>query len=325
MNELLAAGAACAVGILFCALFSGAETGAYRLNRTRHRLALDAGLGRARQVDRLMRDLTSFVTLCLIGTNLASTLVSFSATLACTHLALGAPELVSTVTVGPLLFILGELAPKELFRRYPSRLLYATSPLLTIAGALFAPATRALGLLTTLLRILGLTTEDGSTLEAEERLRQAIAAGAEEGSVTSYQTLLVQNIFSLRGRTVRHAMVPLARVDALEAGQALESARALVRQSGHTRYPVYRNEREAVIGFVDRFDLVFEERPGLTIRNYIQEVIRLAPQERVAEALVRLRRERAHIALVEGPDGRALGIITLKDLVEEITGELKDL
>ena len=78
------------------------------------------------------------------------------------------------------------------------------------------------------------------------------------------------------------------------------------------------------MGVVDLYDLLLEERPGLTIRNYIKAPIFVSPYEKVAGALVRLRRARVSLAVVT-KDDEALGIVTIKDLVEEITGELQDL
>ena len=324
MSPLSLAITLCVIGFVLSAIYSGAETGAYRFNRTRHRLALSQAERSATSLESLVRDLTGFVVVCLIGTNLANTLVSFSATLGLESLGVQAPELVSTVTVGPLLFIMGELAPKELFRRHPDRLLYASLPLLRLSSVVFRPAVRALSVVSHALRVLGLKTEDGRNLAGEERLRQAIASGAEGGTLTAYQTTLARNIFRLRQNTVRSAMTPLARADCLERSTAIEEARAFVSATGRGRYPVYVDRRSEVVGLLSLYDLLFEERPGLTIRNYVQPALYVGPDEKVAEALVRLRRARTHMAIVsEGR--RAIGIITMKDLVEEITGELQDL
>lgn len=312
------------VGIFFSAVFSGAETGAYQYNRTRMRLALAAGSRPARLLHHLTSDLTAFVVVCLIGTNLANNLVSFASTLAVQQLGFGAPELIATLCVAPVLFILGELAPKELFRRQPTRFLYVVAPLLALAAVLFRPLGWALSGVTALLRLLGLRGDEGASLQAEERVRQAIAAGAEGGTLTAYQTTLARNIFSLRARTVRTAMTPLARVDALEVSSELDRAREVARQSGRRRLPVYKVQEDAVVGVLDVYELLFAERPGLTIRNYVEPALEVGPNEKVAEALVRLRRARQNLAVVV-ERGKALGVITLKDLVEEITGELADL
>ncbi len=323
MSLLAAALLLLALGFLFSALFSGAETGAYTFNRTRHRLRVADRDRRARLVERLTRDLTGFVVICLIGTNLANTLVSYASTVALEQVGVSAAELVATLAIGPLLFIVGELAPKELYRRHPDRLLYATAPVVATARLLLWPAVAALALFTRALR-RGLESDARADGAAEERLRQLIIAGGADGTVTDYQATLAQNIFSLRTRRVRHVMVPLGKVRMFEAAQGLEEARAEAREHGHGRYPVYRHRPEQVVGVVDAYELEFDEHPGVTIRNYVAPALTIDPEEKVAEALVRLRRARARLAVVTRAD-RALGIVTAKDLVEEITGELQDL
>ncbi|MGE0706632.1 MAG: CNNM domain-containing protein [Planctomycetota bacterium] len=313
------------LGVFCSAVFSGAETGAYQFNRTRLRLALAEGSRPARMLERMTGDLTTFVVVCLIGTNLANAFVSFASTLAIEHLGYGAPELIATVAVAPFLFVLGELAPKELFRRQPDRFLYVVAPLVSVAAFLFRPLAWVLSGVTALLRLLGLRGEEGGTLGGDERLRQAIAAGAEGGTLTQYQATLARNIFSLRTRAVRHAMVRLENVDMLDVASDLEEARAYARRTGRRRLPVFEQKRARVIGVVDLYELLFEERPGAALREYVDPALVVPPQERVAEALVHLRRARTPLAVVTEASGAAVGVITLKDLVEEITGELADL
>jgi len=314
----------CLVGVMGSALFSGVETGAYRFNRTRHRIRVAEERRAARLVSALTGDMTSFVIVCLIGTNLFNVLVSFATTSFLEAHALSNPELVATLTVAPLLFLLGEVAPKELFRRHPNRLLYAFAPPVAVFAFLVRPVTWLLRQVTRVLQLFGLESDDdGRALLARQRLRQAIAAGAAGGTLTEYQERLAGNIFSLHSRTIAHAMVPLAELDALEVSTEIEEARAQVRAGGRTRYPVYRNTPETMIGVVSLFDLLFEERPGLTVRNYVEEVLRVGPDAGVAQVMLRMRQGRSKLAIVER-DGKALGIVTLKDLVEEITGELAD-
>jgi putative hemolysin len=323
MSGLALAAVLCVLGILLSGLFSGAETGAYQFNRTRHSLALAEGRRRAKLVEALTGDVTGFLVVCLVGTNLANSLVSYSATLAFTELEVFTPEFMATLIVGPVLFIFGEFAPKELFRRNADRLLYASAPLLRLAAFLLRPMTWAFGLLTTLVAVLGRQPGDGGE-SGQQRLRQAIGAALEGGTLTAYQATLARNIFSMRSRRVRHAMIPLAQVDVLAAGTTVSDAREIIRDSPRGRYPVYGEDRRQVVGIVDLYDLLFGELDA-TVSEFTRAALAVAPTEKVAEALVRMRRKRVTLAVVVGHDGVALGIITLKDLVEEITGELHDL
>jgi CBS domain containing-hemolysin-like protein len=305
--------------------FSGAETGAYSLNRARHRLRVADGLRRALLVDVLTRDMAMYVAVILIGNNIANSAISITGTLVCEQLQLPHPELWSTALLVPLVFVSCELVPKELFRRHADGLTYQVAPFIAVCAWLFAPATWALRALHRLLAALGVETEDsGGRLQAQERLRTAIAASREEGALTAYQATLAANVFALHARTVRQVMVPLPKADGLEAGTGLEEARERVRLAGRTRLPVHRDRPENVVGVLTSWDLLFEERPGLTVRNYIEPAFSLPPEEKVSTALLRMRQARAKLAIVREGE-RALGLVTMKDLVEEITGELRDL
>jgi putative hemolysin len=117
-------------------------------------------------------------------------------------------------------------------------------------------------------------------------------------------------------------MIPLERVDCLDGSLALGTARGAVSQVTRGRYPVFRERRDQVVGVVDLYDVIFAEGEG-KVGDFAREVLTVSPGEKVAEALMRMRRARENLAVV-AEDGRALGIITLKDVVEEITGELQD-
>lgn len=325
MSLLLLALGLLLVSLFASLIFSGSETGAYCLNRARHRLRVAEGLRRALLVDALTRDMTGYVAVLLIGNNIANSTTSITATLLCEQLQLPHPELIATLVLVPLVFVACELVPKELFRRHADSLTYRVAPFIAVCAWLFAPAGWLLRGVHALLAALGLeTAESGGRLQAQERVRAAITASREGGALTAYQATMAHNVFALHARTVRQVMVPLTKVVGLEAGTGLDEARQRVRMAGRTRLPVHRDRPENVVGVLSSWDLLFEERPGLTVRNYIEPAFALPPGEKVATALLRMRQARAKLAIVREGE-RALGLVTMKDLVEEITGELRDL
>ena len=325
MSALLLALALLALGLAASFCFSGSETGTYCLNRARHRLRVDEGVRRALLFDVLTRDMAGLVAVILIGNNIANATISVTLTMLGERLQLARPDVLATVVAVPLLFVGCELLPKELFRRHADTLTYRVAPFIAVCAWLFAPAAYALRGVHRLLARLGLEgSQSEQRLQAQERLRAAIAAAREGGELTAYQATLARNVFALHARTVGQVMVPLAKVIGLEAGTSIERARELVRSDTHTRHPVHRDRADRVVGILSAWDLLFEERPGLTIRNYVEPAFTVAPEERVATALLKMRRARAKMAVVQAGE-RALGIVTLKDLVEEITGELRDL
>lgn len=315
-----------AVGLLLLALASSVETGSYALNRARLRLDVAEGSRRARLLARLVSDLPSLLTAVLVSRAAAHALVSFAATLLLARVVPYQHELLAAVLVAPVVFVLGELAPKELARRHADGLMRGAAPAITALELVLAPITRALNLVVRLLRALGLAErkEDERALAAEE-LRLTIQASTDEGVLTDFQASLARNILSLRHRKVRAAMVPLERVKALDAATPIGQAREVARTCGVSRLLVYRGKPEEAIGVVNVYDVFLEGRSDQTIDALVRPAPRLSPTDRVEDALLRLRLAREKLAIVAPPGEKAVGIVTLKDLCEEITGELDDL
>jgi CBS domain containing-hemolysin-like protein len=160
---------------------------------------------------------------------------------------------------------------------------------------------------------------------AAEELRLTIQASTEEGVLTNFQATLARNILSLRHRKVSAAMVPLAKSKGLEAGTPLPRARELAAKLDVARIVVYRGRPDEAIGAASVYDIFLEPDDSKTLEALVRPVPRISPHDRVEDALLRLRLAREKLAIVAPPGERAVGIVTLKDLCEEITGELDDL
>jgi putative hemolysin len=315
-----------ALGLLLLAFASGVETGAYALNRARLRLGVAEGNRRAQLLAKLAADLPSLLAAVVVSRTAAHALVSFAATLLFARVLADHAEFAAALTVAPLAFVLGELAPKELSRRHADGLMAAAAPTLAIFEIVLAPITAALSLVRRGLREIGLAEkkEDERALAAEE-LRLTIQASTEEGVLTAFQASLARNILTLRHRLVSAAMVPLSRVKAVEAATPLPRAREIAAECGCSRLLVFRERLEDAIGAVSVYDLFLETQETKTIDALVRPAPRISPADRVEDALLRLRLAREKLAIVARPGEKTLGIVTLKDLCEEITGELDDL
>lgn len=318
---------ALAVAGLACVAFAaGVETGAYALNRARLQLGIATGDWRSRLLGRLLGDLPSLLAAVLVGRAAAHAVVSFAVTLLLERSVPYAAELVAAVVVAPVVFVAGELTPKELFRRHADTFMRVAAPLLAVVGAAFSPLTRLFGLVPRALARFGIAErkEDERSLAAEE-LRLTIQASAEEGVLTNFQAALARNILSLKHRLVANAMVPLTRSHGVEVGTLVEDARRIAARAGRSRLYVYRGVPEEAIGAVALYDLFLDGKAGSTVEALTRPVPRFRPRDRVEDALLRLRIARETLAIVADERGRAIGIVTLKDLCEEITGELDEL
>jgi CBS domain containing-hemolysin-like protein len=320
-----------ALGIAVAATANGCETGLYRLNRIRLRVRAQRGSGAARILLDLLRDLRGMIIVCLIGYDGGT----YLATVVVTTLVAGSGwvesdtgvEVLATAVLTPVFFVFTDVTPKNLFTIEADRLMYPLArPLrwayraLKLVGVL--PALR--GVSTLVLRVLrGRGKREGNPFTPRERLRAVIREGVAEGVISGYQDELVGKVLGLREQPVGGVMIEMSRVAAVPVNVGRDRFLRQLRRHNFTRMPVYENHRGNVVGIVRITDVLAAGEADFDLASLMtRDVVRLKPDATVSAAMFRLRKARAPMAIVEDAHGRAAGIVTLKDLVEEIVGEL---
>lgn len=137
---------------------------------------------------------------------------------------------------------------------------------------------------------------------------------------------LLANILSLRAKTVADVMVPRADIVGIAIDTPLEETVKLIQHEAHSRYPVYRESLDDVIGMVHIKDVLAYWGSGrrFHLRDVLRRVSFVAPTMPVSDMLLDMRRQRVHMALVVDEFGGTDGLLTIEDLVEEIVGEIED-
>lgn len=172
---------------------------------------------------------------------------------------------------------------------------------------------------------------DGSLRRSIEEL---IAEGAEpspsEGKdrpeLDRQERALIENVLHLRGKTVDDVMIPRADIVAMPDDMTLEAALDLTRREGHSRYPVFRDQLDNIVGVVHVKDLfAFVDRPAdFRLETIQREPLLVAPQVPVLDLLLQMRNLRTHLALVVDEYGGIDGLVSFEDLVETIVGDIAD-
>jgi magnesium and cobalt transporter len=167
--------------------------------------------------------------------------------------------------------------------------------------------------------------------ERNEAVREAIEELIEETPesdtpISEDQRVLLANILKLRDKTVRDVMVPRVDIIGISANTPLDEVVRLIQAEAHSRYPVYRESLDDVIGMVHIKDvLVYWGTPKkFNLRDILRRVVFVAPTLPVLDMLLDMRRSRTHMALVVDEFGGTDGLLTIEDLVEEIVGEIED-
>ncbi len=305
-------------GIVLAGYFSGVETGAYVLNKLRLRMRVEEGNTAARILEKLLREPQVFIVALLIGTNASIYLATVAMAQIGALRGWRHPNAAATLVLAPVLLVFAEAAPKNIFRRN------ATPLLLKAARAtmwILLPVWPVARVLTRLISVRGRrATNWGEHFFSRQRLKFLFIESAEEGVLTPYQNIIAHNILSLRDLQVKSVMIPIARVVAVPEGAGKEHVLQLVKRYKYSRFPVCRGHKREVVGIFNVLDLLGEGE--FSLERYLRKAPTLSPWDTVGSALFGLRQAKQPMGIVADNAGRALGLVTVKDLVEEIVGEL---
>lgn len=303
--------------------YSGCETGLYSLSRARLEVEARHGGRSARVLLALVRRDSWVLITMLIGTTLGLELATWvlDHQLKLWGFGPGGRQTILALGLTPFAFYFGEALPKELYRRRPHRLMGSCAPGILASLAIFSPLVLLLRGMTLLVeRLSGVVGQRVGVGPQRANLISVLDEGAGSGEITPHAVELARNALALQSIPVSRAMVPWKEVQFLDAGASEEDLRRVVEATSHTRLPVCA--AGVVSGYLHQLD-VLAERPAGPVLAHRRPVPHLDPELSVHRALLRLRIAGGRLAVV-GPPEAPLGLVTLKDLLEEISGDLGD-
>jgi CBS domain containing-hemolysin-like protein len=308
-----------AIGLFLSAFFSGSETGFYRA--TRLRLMLDAlgGDWIGRGLLWLTNRPSLFVATTLVGNNLANYVTSLAIVMGTQILAGNVPtaELIAPLVLAPVLFIYGELLPKDLFLQAPNRLLRLGGPLFLVCLVLFFPVSLVLwGLNKVLQRLVGQAPEQIRVTLARRELRRFLEEGHEAGILRPSQRELAQGIFAVANLPVSEFATPLEHLPRARSDMTKQDVLRLARSYRLATVPVESADSPAeLIGCLRVIELGLSNVDAVApIRNLL-EISAETPQ---IEALMQMQSEDADLARVTNQQGETVGVITAARLREPL-------
>lgn len=175
--------------------------------------------------------------------------------------------------------------------------------------------------------------------EAEPSLRESIAELVQEAeaappadtpppaaALDREERLLITNVLRLRDTTAADVMIPRADIAALALDMGLEEVLEVIGREGHSRFPVYRDQLDDIVGMVHIKDIYRTMREGsaFSLEKILRRPLLVAPQIPVLDLLLQMRQSRTHLALVVDEYGGIDGLLTIEDLIETIVGDIAD-
>lgn len=307
------------IGILLSAFFSGSETGFYRV--TRVRLVLDALSGNtlARWLLWLTNNPALFVATTLVGNNLANYIATIGIVLLAANYFGGGSyfvEVAAPILFSPLVFVYGELLPKNLFFHSPNRLLRLGGIPFLFFTAMFLPLSMLLWLLGRLLEIVvGQSPENVQATLARKELQQVIREGHEVGLLLPSQSNLAQRLFRVAGQSVMDFAIPAGRVSSVQLGSPTKDALHLARRNRVSSIAITEAESEKLTGYVRVIDLYLDQRQYV---DSARPLLEIKQSETYSGALIQMQSTNESMAHVVDEEGETIGLLSASSLADPL-------
>lgn len=315
------------IGLLaLSAFFSSSETAMMSVNKIRVRNLAEAGLSSAQILSKVLDNQAKMLSAILIGNNIvnisASSLMTVLVTQAFGDKFVGLATGILTL----LVLIFGEITPKTTATLYSETIaLRFAKPIYLIMQVLtpviFIVDKLALGVL------LFLHIDPNKKQEAitEDELRTIVEVSHEEGVIESDEKKMIYNVFDFGDSVAKDIMVPRIDMTFIDVNAEYDEVVEIFRQEKYTRYPVFEETTDNVIGIINIKDLLLiEHEKKFCLRDYLREPLYTYEYKKTAELMVELRKTQNNIAIVLDEYGATAGLITLEDMLEEIVGEIRD-
>jgi Mg2+/Co2+ transporter CorB len=321
------------VGLLILsAFFSGSETALTATSRARMHALEEDGNRRARIVNRLLLARERLIGALLLGNNLVNIAASALATGLFLSLFGEAGVFYATVVMTVVVVLFSEVLPKTYAILNADRLALAVAPLLKVLVAVLAPITAAMQFLVRhTLRLFGaFISDDADVLAAHEEIRGAIELHHKEGGVVKLTRDMLGGVLDLRELTVSDIMVHRTNMDAIDVELPTEQIVDAALKSSHTRLPLWRGEREEIVGILHAKQLLRALRDTrgdlgkLDIMSLAASPWFVPDTTTLKDQLNAFLRHKAHFAIVVDEYGEVMGLVTLEDIIEEIVGDITD-
>ena len=313
--------------ILIClsAFFSSAETSMTTVNKIRIQSLAEQGDKRASILLTVIEDSGKLLSTILIGNNIVNISASSLATTITMRLFGNAAVSISTGIITLLVLIFGEITPKTMASLHAEKMALSYARIIHFLMFLLTPVIflvnkMAKGVLT-LLRVDN--SVKGNTI-TEHELRTLVNVGHKEGVIETEERQMIYNVFDFGDSQAQDVMVPRIDVTFADVNSSYEDLIQLFREEKHTRFPVFEETTDNIIGIINVKDLLLTDQKDFTLRKILREAYFTYEYKKTSELLMEMKEHSVSFAVVLDEYGATSGIVTLEDLVEEIVGDIHD-
>ena len=329
------------------AFFSMSEMAIVTLNDNKIDKMASEGNKKAKQIQKLTENTSSFLSTIQIGVTLAGFLTSATAAQSFAEMlsnAIAKTSIVNVIPIGVISgfstvvitlimsyfsLVLGELVPKKIAMNKPEKMAFMAAPILVFVAKITRPIVKLLALSTNgVLRLIGIDPHADEEVVTEEEIRMMVDVGGEKGVIEDVQIEMINNIFEFDDIDVADIMTHRTDMICIDDDEPLSEAVKLSIENGFSRIPVYEEDPDDIIGIVyikDFLKYVGTNLPKTkTVKDMMRPAYYVPETKRCGELFTEMTEKRVQMAVVIDEYGGTAGIVTLEDLLESIVGNIQD-
>jgi len=307
--------------LLLSAWFSGMEIALFSLRPAQVRSLSLHKKTNAQILERLLSRKHRLLVVVLLGNNLVNIGAASLATMAAIKTFGNAGVGLATGVMTLLILIFGEMYPKAYFQLNAEKIALRFAPFIYILQLILWPIVLILEKL--LLILTGhKTNKKVSELEFKALSRLAV----EEGTLDFEEHEMIMNVLAFDDMEVKQIMTPRYKMEIINEEADVDQVAYYLAQTGHSRYPVYHNDKDNIIGYVHVMDILKvlnSPQREQQIQKFIQPILSVSHNEKINIVFNKMRRKKTHIALIMRKND-LLGMITMEDILEQLVGNIED-
>ncbi|WP_462408879.1 hemolysin family protein [Neobacillus sp. Marseille-QA0830] len=334
-----------AILIALTAFFVTSEFAIVKIRSSRVDQLIEEGSSKAVTAKRVISNLDEYLSACQLGITVTALGLGWIGESTIEHLldpvfhALSIPDNATKILSVSLAFVIitflhvvvGELAPKTLaIQKAEWITLNVARPLILFYKVMYPFIWVLNGSARIVSSIFGLKpVSENELAHTEEELRIILSESYKSGEINQSEFKYVNKIFDFDDRIAKEIMVPRTEMISLSKDDTLETFLKVIREEKYTRYPIIDGDKDHIIGLVNikeiMTDLIGNEQlSAQTLENYIRPIIRVIETIPIHDLLVKMQKDRMHMAVLMDEYGGTSGIVTVEDILEEIVGEIRD-
>ncbi len=290
------------------------------------RTLAESGNKKAKRVLTITDDMHQMLSAILIGNNIVNLSASSIATSLAIKLfgSMGAGIATGILTL--LILIFGEISPKTIATIHADKIALAYSSVIYGLIHLLNPVIFIVNHLSMgFLKLLRFNPAAGNTPMTEEEFKTIVDVGHETGVLENSEHEMINNVFDFGDSLAKEIMIPRIDMTFAKIDTSYEELIAIFREDKFTRFPVYEDNTDNVIGIVNIKDLLLcEDKQNFSVKELMREPYFTYEQKNTSELFLEMQKNSINIAIVLDEYGVTAGMITLEDLLEEIVGEIRD-